>query len=106
MELKQLQDKASKIFLNNLKRDGIEASPDYLIMKLTEELGEFVQSFLVHKKRCRPAKYMSTQKSKRETSKELADVLGMIFVIAKTMKIDVEEALIKKWITREWIKNS
>ena len=106
MELKQLQDQASKMFLNNLTRDNIEASQDYLIMKLTEELGEFVQSFLVHKKRCRPEKYMSAQKSKRELSKELADVLGIIFVIAKTMKIDIEEALIKKWITREWIKNN
>lgn len=104
MELKQLQDKSSKVFLNNLKRDHIEASQDYLIIKLTEELGEFTQSFLVHKKRCRPAKYISTQKSKRELSKELADVLGIIFVIAKTMKIDIEKALIKKWITREWIK--
>lgn len=104
MELQQLQNKASKVFLNNLKRDNIQASPDYLVLKLTEELGEFVQSFLVHKKRCRPAKYMPAQKSKRELSKELADVLGIILVIAKTMKIDVEEALIKKWVTREWIK--
>jgi NTP pyrophosphatase (non-canonical NTP hydrolase) len=104
MEIKQLQDSASKVFLNNLKRDNIEASQDYLIMKLTEELGEFVQSFLAHKKRCRPAKCIPAQKSKREISKELADVLGIIFVIAKTMKIDVEEALIKKWITREWTK--
>ena len=104
MELKQLKNDASKVFLNNLKRDNIAASEDYLIMKLTEELGEFVQSFLIHKKHCRPEKYQSTQKSKRELSKELADVLGIIFVISKTMKIDVEEALIKKWITREWMK--
>lgn len=104
MELKQLQDQTSKVFLSNLKRDNIKASQDYLIMKLTEELGEFVQSFLVHERRCRPAKYLSTQKSKREISKELADVLGIIFVIAKTMKINAEEALIKKWVTREWIK--
>lgn len=104
MELKELQTQASKVFLNNLKRDGIEASEDYLTLKLTEELGEFVQSYLIHKKRCRPAKYLPTQQTKRELSKELADVLGIVFVIAKTMKIDVEEALVKKWITREWIK--
>ena len=103
MELKQLQNQVSKVFLNNLKRDSIEASDDYLILKLTEELGEFVQSYLVHKKRCRPGKYQSPPISKREVAKELADVLGIVFVIAKTMKIDVKEALIKKWITREWI---
>ncbi|MFH1089568.1 MAG: hypothetical protein V1716_04045 [Candidatus Uhrbacteria bacterium] len=103
MELKQLQNDASKVFLNNLKRDNIKVSEEYLVMKLTEELGEFVQSFLIHKKSCRPEKYKSLKDSKRETSKELADVLGIIFVIAKTMNIDVEEALVKKWITREWM---
>jgi NTP pyrophosphatase (non-canonical NTP hydrolase) len=104
MEFKQLQNKASKVFLDNLKRDNIEASDDYLVLKITEEFGEFVQSYLVHKKRCRPEKYLSAQKSKRAVSKELADVLGIIFVIAKNLKIDVEEALVKKWITREWVK--
>jgi NTP pyrophosphatase (non-canonical NTP hydrolase) len=104
MELKQLQKRASEVFLKNLKRDGIKVSEDYLILKITEELGEFIQSYLIHKKRCRPGKYLPSKKSEREISKELADVLGIILVIAKTMKIDVEEALVKKWITREWLK--
>jgi NTP pyrophosphatase (non-canonical NTP hydrolase) len=104
MKLKQLQAMAAKRFLGNLKRDNIEASEDYLILKLTEELGEFVQSYLIHKKRCRPVKYLDAKKSKRELAKELSDVLGIILVIAKTMKIDVEEALVKKWITHEWLK--
>lgn len=103
MEIKQLQNKASKVFLDNLKRDNIEVSDDYLALKLTEELGEFVQAYLVHKKRCRPEKYLSSDKSKRELSKELSDVLGLILVIANKLDIDVEEALVKKWITREWI---
>lgn len=104
MEIKQLQKKASKVFLDNLKRDDITVSDDYLLLKLTEELGEFSQSYLVHKKRCRPAKYLSPAISKKELSKELADVLGMVLVIAEKLKINVEEALIKKWITREWIE--
>jgi NTP pyrophosphatase (non-canonical NTP hydrolase) len=104
MEIKELQAKAAKVFLGNLKRDNIEASEDYLILKLTEELGEFVQSYLIHKKRCRPVKYQPTVKTKRELAKELSDVLGIVLVIAKTMKIDIEEALVKKWITREWLK--
>ena len=104
MEIKQLQKKTSKVFLDNLGRDNIKVSDDYLLLKLTEELGEFTQSFLVHKKRCRPAKYLSPQTSKKELSKELSDVLGLILVIAEKLEIDVEEALVKKWITREWIK--
>ena len=104
MEIKQLQKKASKVFLDNLKRDNIKVSDDYLLLKLTEELGEFTQSYIVHKKRCRPAKYLPPQTSKKELSKELSDVLGLVLVIAEKLKIDVEEALIKKWITREWLE--
>lgn len=104
MDLTELQNQASTVFLNNLQRDGIKASDEYLVLKLTEELGEFVQSYLIHTKRCRPAKYLETEASHREVSKELADVLGVVIVIAKTLNIDLEEALVKKWITREWIK--
>lgn len=104
MEIKKLQKQACGVFLNNLKRDKIKLSKDYLLLKLTEELGEFIQSYLQHNKRCRPAKYLSHQISDIEMKKELSDVLGLIFVIAEIHKIDLEEALIKKWITREWIK--
>ena len=104
MDLKELQDQASTVFLNNLKRDNIKVSDEYLVLKLTEELGEFVQSYLIHAKQCRPAKYLDEEVSHREVSKELADVLGIVFVIAKTLDINLEEALVKKWITREWIK--
>jgi len=103
MEIKQLQKKASKVFLCNLDRDDIKVSDDYLLLKLTEELGEFTQSFLVHKKRCRQNKYLSPETSKKEMSKELSDVLGLVLVIAEKLEIDIEEALVKKWITREWI---
>lgn len=104
MDIKQLQKNASAVFLRNLKRDSIQISEDYLLLKLTEELGEFVQSYLLHNKRCRPEKYLPTKTTRREMSKELADVLGIVLVIAQTQKIDIEEALVKKWITREWIK--
>lgn len=103
MEIKEAQKKISKIFSNNSKRDSVKVDDDYLMLKLTEELGEFVQSYVIHKKRCRPEKYLSSQKSKREMSKELSDVLGLILVIANNFDINLEEALVKKWITREWI---
>ncbi len=104
MELKQLQEQITKIFLSNLKRDKIDVSDDYLILKITEELGEFVQSYIVHKKKCRPEKCLSSDESKKEMAKELSDVIGLAFVISTILKIDIEEALIKKWITKEWVK--
>ena len=105
MQIKQLQKKISKILLSNSKRDNIKIDDDYLMLKLTEELGEFVQAYVVHNKRCRPEKYLSIQKSKKEMAKELSDVLGIILVIANNLNIDLEEAIVKKWITREWVIN-
>ena len=104
MELKQLQEQATNVFLSRLKIDKIDLSDDYLILKLTEELGEFVQSYIINKKKCRPEKYLPSDESKKEMAKELSDVMGLVFVISTVLKIDIEEALIKKWITREWIK--
>ena len=104
MELKDIQDQITKKFISNLERDKIELSNDYLMLKINEEIGEFMQAYLIHKKKCRPEKCISEEESKRELAKELADVLGIAFVIASKMDIDLEEALLKKWITREWIK--
>ena len=104
MEFKQLQEQITKIFLANLARDKIEISDDYLMLKINEELGEFVQSYIVHKKKCRPEKYLSSDQSKKEMAKELSDVIGLAFVISTIFKIDLEEVLIKKWITQEWVK--
>ena len=104
MEFKQLQEEVTKIFLANLKRDNIELSDDYLMLKISEELGELMQSYIVHKKKCRPEKYMTAEESKKALAKELADVVGLVFVISKSLNIDLEESIIKKWITREWVK--
>ncbi len=104
MEFKELQEKVTKTFLANLKRDNIRISEDYLMMKLTEELGEVIQSYIVHKKKCRPEKYKACEASRKDVAKELSDVIGLAFVISKKLKINLEEAIVKKWITQEWVK--
>jgi len=104
MEIKKLQNRIYKIYSDDLKKYKIKTNEDYLALKITEELGEFVQSYLIHKKRCRPEKYLPTPASKKELAKELADVLCLILVITKKLNIDLEEAVVKKWISKEWIK--
>lgn len=103
MEFKQLQEQIAKIFLANLKRDNIEVSDDYLMLKINEELGELMQAYIIHKKKCRPEKYRESEESKKELAKELSDVIGMAFVISKALGIDLEEAIVKKWVTKEWV---
>jgi NTP pyrophosphatase (non-canonical NTP hydrolase) len=104
MEFKEIQDKITKIFMENLKRDKIEVNDNYLALKMTEELGEFIQSYIVYKKQCRPEKYLSDEEAKKELSKELSDIIGLVFAISTYFEIDLEEALTKKWITKEWVK--
>ncbi len=85
---------------------GIEIDREFAVMKLYEEVGEFSQALLIHQKKSRPEKYLTADVSKREVAKELADVVGLAMLNAHLLGIDLEEALAKKWITREWIKES
>ena len=104
MKLKNVQKQVTKVFLDNLKRDKIKISDDYLMVKLGEEVGELMQAYIIHKKKCRPEKYLTPKKSKKGVAKELSDVVCLSLIISKILKIDLEEAITKKWITKEWVK--
>ena len=101
MEFKEIQKKAIENAINYCKKFNIEIDEDWALFKLYEEVGELAQSVLIHRKKCRPEKYIPKEKSKEELAQELADVLGMIMVNAYLLDIDLEEAIIKKWINRE-----
>ncbi|MFH0739637.1 MAG: hypothetical protein V1819_00785 [bacterium] len=104
MELKEIQKQVAQVFLEHLEKDKIALNDDYLILKIGEEVGELMQAYLVYKKRCRPEKYLSDEEAKKGFAKELADVIGLVFAIATVMDIDLDQAIIKKWISKEWIK--
>jgi NTP pyrophosphatase (non-canonical NTP hydrolase) len=104
MELKKLQTQVSEIFFVYLKEHKIKNNDDYLLVKLGEEVGELMQAYLIHKKQCRPVKLAKAAETKKNLAKELSDVLCLVLVISKAMNVDIEEAVQKKWISREWIK--
>jgi len=101
MEFKDLQNKITQNAFDYGKKYNIEIDKDFAILKLYEEVGEFAQAVLIHKKKSRPEKYISEEKAKEEVAKELADVMGMIMVNAHLLDIDLEEALEKKWFKKE-----
>ena len=43
---------------------------------------------------------MSEEIAKKDVAKELADVVGLVMVNAHLMGIDLEEAIVKKWIEK------
>lgn len=104
MEFKKLQKGVLDNAKKYSKRYKVKIDKEFAVLKLYEEVGEFSQALLIHNKKSRPEKHLPAKKSKKELAKELADVAGMVMVIADLFGIDLEEAIEKKWITKEWIK--
>ncbi|MFA6391970.1 MAG: hypothetical protein WCW66_04450 [Patescibacteria group bacterium] len=101
MEFKELQQKVVKNAMQYGERHNIKIDEDFALIKLVEELGEFAQAILIHRKKCRTKKLVSAEISKKELSKELADVVGMAILNAHLLDIDLEDAIDKKWINKE-----
>lgn len=101
MEFKDLQNKIVQNAKKYSKKYKVEIDEDFAFLKLYEEVGELSQAMIIHKKKCRPEKFVSCKISKQELAKELADVIGMAIVLANILKIDLERALDKKWINKK-----
>jgi len=98
MDFQELQKKVIKNAVNYGKKYKVKIDEDLALLKLYEEVGELTQAILVHRKKCRPEKYLPEEKSKKEVAEELADVLGMVIMNAYLLDIDLEKAIAKKWI--------
>ena len=99
MDFKELQEKVFQNALHYGERNKVVIDQDFALLKLYEEVGEYTQAVLIHRRKCRPEKYLSEEESKKELEKELTDVLGMVITNARLFDIDLEEALKNKnWI--------
>ena len=101
MEFKEIQQKAMANARRYGKKHNVQIDENFAILKLYEEVGEFAQAVLIHRKKSRPEKHVSEEVSRGELAKELADVVGMTMVNAHLFGIDLEEALNKKWLSQE-----
>lgn len=104
MEFKDIENKVIQNAIRYGKEYNVEIDEDFALLKLYEEVGEFAQAVLIHRKKSRPEKHVSEEISKKEMAKELADIVGMVMVNAHLLGIDLEEAIDKKWISKEWLK--
>lgn len=101
MDFKELEKKVVQNAMRYGKKHNIRIDEDFALLKLYEEVGELAQAVLIHRKQSRPEKHVSPEISKKELAKELADIVGMAIVNAHLLGIDLEEAIDKKWITKE-----
>ena len=101
MEFKKLQNKIIENAVNYGKKYNVQIDEDFALLKLYEEVGEFAQAVLIHRKKSRPEKYVPEGTSKKELAKEFADIVGIAMVNAHLLGVDLEDAINKKWINKE-----
>ncbi len=85
-------------FRHYKKKHQIKAGNDYLVMKLSEELGEFVQAYIISKKQCAKQKRLTDRKAIANLTEELADVASLTMVFTQENDLDLEKIFKKKWI--------
>ncbi len=102
MQFKEIEKGVIKNIERYGKKYNVKIDKDFALIKLYEEVGEFSQAVLIHRKKSRPEKYVAEHISKKELACELADVVGMAITNAHLLDIDLEEAIYKKWISKEW----
>ncbi|WP_417497838.1 phosphoribosyl-ATP pyrophosphohydrolase [Maricaulis sp.] len=81
------------------KNYGIDRSGDWYLLKLQEELGELTQAYLDVTGRSRRA---SDAAARRQMALEMADVLGMLLLLARDEGVDLDAAVQEKWLS--WLE--
>lgn len=79
---------------------AVDRTPDWMLLKLMEELGELSQAWLVASGQGRD-RNLSKQQQEDAVAAECADVVAMALLVAHRMGVDVEAAMRDKWLPWE-----
>ena len=101
MNIKDLTKEVENISKIYSKKFNIDRDGDWFILKLQEELGELIQSYLMMIRQGRN-KGKSKKEIKENFRNEVADVFSHVLLLAKFYKIDLEKEVEKKWL--KWKK--
>ena len=96
MDIKEIQKKATMVSNRYALSQDINRDDDWYVLKLQEEVGELIQSYLSFTNRGRKRDKSDTE-IKRNFADELADIIGQTLLIADHHNIDIEDALENKW---------
>ena len=101
MDISFLIEEVEKVSQGYADRLGITRDPDWFVLKLQEELGELVQSYLMMSGRARK-KNKTEDDMRSDFQKELADVFCHTLLLAKYYNVDLEKQIKDKWLV--WLK--
>lgn len=93
MELRAAQADVEAISQVYARRFGVERTDDWLLLKLTEEVGELAQAYLARGGRTRSV----GDDPEGAFRDELADVLAHVLLVAERFGVDLDAALEAKW---------
>jgi NTP pyrophosphatase (non-canonical NTP hydrolase) len=96
MDIKELTKKIVTVSDTYAKVCKVNRDNDWYVLKLQEELGELIQSYLSFTNRGR-SRGKTEKVIKENFADELADVIGHILLAADHFDIDIEKALKRKW---------
>jgi NTP pyrophosphatase (non-canonical NTP hydrolase) len=100
VDLDELCDRVERVAQGYSRRFGVEQDDDWHILKLTEEVGELTQAYLMRVGKARD-KGLSDAEIEANFAGEVADVIGQALLIARRFGVDVVPALERKWLVWE-----
>lgn len=100
MHLDELATRIDGISARYAQIHGVDRSPDWALLKLTEEVGELVQAHLTATEQSKD-RGLGAEEQRRKVATELGDVIGMCLVFASQAGIDAEAAVAETWLPHE-----
>jgi len=97
MDIHDLTEKIEKISQGYSKKFEFERDSDWFVLKLQEELGELIQSYLMVTGKARQ-KGKSKEEIRDEFEHEVADVLAHTLLLAKHFNVDLDKVFESKWL--------
>ncbi|GCE22418.1 pyrophosphatase [Dictyobacter kobayashii] len=95
-EIAESVEQVSKIYAEafNIERDA-----SWFVLKLQEEVGELIQSYLMLTGKAR-TKGKTTEEIQAEFNAEVADVFCQLLLLARYNGVDLEKEVANKWLSR------
>ena len=97
MKLSDLIDDLETVSIQYADRYGFDRSSDWFLLKLTEEVGELMQSYLRCNGQAR-TDGQDTETLRESLEDEIADVVSMALLFARNQGVDIENAIERKWL--------
>ena len=97
MQIEKLVKEIEEISATYAKNFKIKRDDNWYVLKLQEELGELIQSYLMLIGQGR-AKGKTNKEIRADFQKEIADVFCHILLLAKHYDVDLEQEVNNKWL--------